>query len=305
MTLVSTIIPTHNRCDVLAEAIESVLAQSVDDHEIIVVDDNSTDDTKDVVSRYPVLYLHVVCGKPSMTRNAGIRASTGEYIAFLDDDDVWLPNRLRPALNRLQADPEAVMIYAQMQVTDWTLTERRCVYPQLPLPEGHPVREFLETVISCDALLIRRSVLDTIGMFDETIWGAEDMDFTVRLARAGKCLALQECVSMCRVPSDAGIDAAKPIIGGTSKWVSRHQDDTSLLEKHFSVADAYQPTLSERRRILRKRNGWFVDQLLEHAAMAKRANLAAERRAALQAAIIISPIHCLKNPRYWRLLLSK
>jgi len=124
------------------------------------------------------------------------------------------------------------------------------------------------------------------------------------LARAGKCIALQECVSMCRVPSDAGIDAAKPIIGGTSKWVSRHRDDTSLLEKHFAVADAYQPTSSERRRILRKRNGWFVDQLIEHAAMAKRANTADERRTALHAAFAISPVHCIKNSRYWRLLLN-
>ncbi len=304
MTKVSTIIATHNRASVLGQAIESVLTQGVEDHEVIVVDDNSTDNTPEVVAQYPVRHISVKCGKPSMTRNAGIRAATGVYIAFLDDDDVWLPNRLAPAVARLDADPDAVMVYAQVQLTDWTLTDRGWTFPPFPLAEGHPVREFLEDVIHVNGLLVRKSALDAVGLFDETTWGAEDMDFTVRLARAGKCLAIQECVALLRVPQDGVSDATKSIGGHTDTLLARHKDDVRLLEKHFAIPDAYQPSANDKKRILRKRNGWFVGQLIDQADKAKRAGASSERVRALRAAFGVSTLHCLISARYWKLLVG-
>jgi GT2 family glycosyltransferase len=97
MTLVSVIIPTHNRSALLKQAIESVLAVQSDDIElgVLVVDDGSVDDTAEAVKNHPVIYLRQRGGLgPSGTRNAGLDAAHGEYVAFLDDDDLWLPTNL-------------------------------------------------------------------------------------------------------------------------------------------------------------------------------------------------------------------
>ena len=97
MPTVSVVIPTYNRADLLSSAIDSVLAQSCPASEILVVDDGSTDTTAQVVMGYghPVQYLQLPhTGLPAATRNAGIRAATGDLLAFLDSDDLFLPDKL-------------------------------------------------------------------------------------------------------------------------------------------------------------------------------------------------------------------
>src|SRR4051794_40499207 len=96
--LISVIVPTHNRRDLVKEAIDSVVGQepSVADLELVVVDDNSSDDTAEVVGRYPqAKYIRVKEGTPAGTRNAGIAHASGTWLAFLDDDDAWLPQKVK------------------------------------------------------------------------------------------------------------------------------------------------------------------------------------------------------------------
>ena len=99
MELVSVIIPTYNRAACLREAIESVLSQTYKQFELIVVDDGSTDATGELLLQYgaKLSVLHTGHGGPSAARNCGIAAARGDYIAFLDSDDVWLPDKLRAA----------------------------------------------------------------------------------------------------------------------------------------------------------------------------------------------------------------
>src|SRR5262245_41772641 len=122
LPIVSVIIPTHNRAHVVPESIASVRAQegrgSIFELEIVVVDDASTDTTPEVMQGYPdikYVRLPVNPGLPA-ARNAGIKASTGKYIAFNDDDDLWLPYKLSLLVPALESDPQLSATYAQMIV---------------------------------------------------------------------------------------------------------------------------------------------------------------------------------------------
>jgi len=97
--LISVIILTHNRSSMLRQAIESVVAQIIDKMEIIVVADNSSDDTSQVYISYPVCYIKTSKGKPSATQNVGISIAKGKYICFLDDDDIFLTGWIKEAYN--------------------------------------------------------------------------------------------------------------------------------------------------------------------------------------------------------------
>ena len=93
---VSVVIPTYNSSQFIVETLESVFAQTYKDYEIIVVDDGSTDNTKEVLQPYTsrIKYIYKENGGPASARNVGIKSAQGEYIAFLDSDDRWLPEKL-------------------------------------------------------------------------------------------------------------------------------------------------------------------------------------------------------------------
>lgn len=120
---VTAIIPTHNRAELLRDALDSIFAQEGRgqqfDLDVVVVDDASTDHTPQVVSQYPEarsVRLPVNQGV-SAARNAGIDRSSGTYLAFLDDDDVWLPRKLSSQVAALEAHPEAGVAYSQFIIT--------------------------------------------------------------------------------------------------------------------------------------------------------------------------------------------
>src|SRR5210317_1951921 len=107
--LVSVIIPTYNRGWILAEAIDSVLAQDFKDYELIVVDDGSTDNTREILGRYgrDIVVLAQSNQGVSAARNRGIAACTGKFVAFLDSDDLWLPQKLSRQVNFFNSNTDA------------------------------------------------------------------------------------------------------------------------------------------------------------------------------------------------------
>ncbi|MCS6927145.1 MAG: glycosyltransferase [Candidatus Binatia bacterium] len=206
--LVSAIIPTHNRATLLAEALTSVYAQEGKgeefDLEVIVVDDASSDATPEVVERFPeARYIRFDRNRgPSAARNAGIAASTGTYISFLDDDDLWTPQRLRVLVPVLEADPEPGVAYGQVVER---FEGRESVGPHRA-PSGRIFRQvlmgFLPPIWS---MLIRRQVLETAGGFDETLWTGEDYDMALRLAFHTPFQFLPEPVSIYRLSRKASL----------------------------------------------------------------------------------------------------
>jgi glycosyltransferase involved in cell wall biosynthesis len=172
LPLISVIIPVYNRERYLAEAIESVLAQTYPAIELIVVDDGSTDLSAEVARGYPIIYHFQPNGGISAARNAGIALATGKFLAFLDSDDIWVADKLSKQMAAFEADPtlEAVFGYAQQFYSpelDETFRQRiRC-------PE-QPMVAHLAT-----AMLIEKSAFLRIGLFDPQLNTTTDISWYI------------------------------------------------------------------------------------------------------------------------------
>lgn len=190
MLLVSVIIPTYNREALLRLAVESVLGQTYDDLEVIVVDDGSEDRTGEVITslmeedgRLHYLRLDQKCG-PLVARNVGIRAARGEVIGFLDSDDEYLPRMLERNLEMLIRAEEAVgVVHCDCYVRDEARDQvRRFGVPKL---RGEVYEDLLRRPGPMfQGMLVRREVLERIGYLDEDVLpGFDEWDTAIRLAR--------------------------------------------------------------------------------------------------------------------------
>ena len=186
---VSVIIPTYNRPQYIGRAIESALAQTLQDVEIIVVDDGSQPPAREIVSRYeanaqgvPVRYLYLQPNQgPSAARNAGLREARGEYVAFLDDDDRWHPEKLARCVEALRKHPEAGWVYHRIESVD---AERGPILSFPAVVTGRTYRDLFKQFYAFPATVVmRRECLETVGVFDASFRLNEDYEFFLRLAR--------------------------------------------------------------------------------------------------------------------------
>jgi len=184
---VTVIVPTYNRAGYLAEAIGSVLAQTFDDFEVVVVDDGSTDGTAALVGAFDdarVRYLYQDHRGISAAMNAGVRSARGDYVARLDSDDRWLPHMLAALVPVLDARPAVGVVYGRGQAMD---REGRLISHVQGMPERFPgdaLRSLAYDDCTCNiALLVRRACFDRVGLYDETLPANEDWDMWLRVAR--------------------------------------------------------------------------------------------------------------------------
>ena len=189
MCMVSVIIPTYKHRDFILTTLSSVFAQTFSDYEVIVVNDGSPDDTAEVLRPLAeagrIRHIKQENQGQSAARNQGLAVARGEFIAYLDDDDVWPPDKLAWQVARLKAEPEAVLLYGPMKTLG---VEADQTYPGPDAPSGQVYDAFLKMnyIVSPGQTLIRRAALQIIGGFDESLWGADDWDLYIRLASKGK-----------------------------------------------------------------------------------------------------------------------
>jgi glycosyltransferase involved in cell wall biosynthesis len=188
MLKVSVIIPTFNRAQFLRLAIESVLSQTFQDFDIVVVDDESKDDTQEVVRSFGddrIKYIrHDAARGGSAARNTGITNSDSKYIAFLDDDDEWLPEKLEMQVDLLEKSRSKVgAVYTGHLVVDnnsgkilreWTPKRRGNIYNDMFS------RNWISTASS---LLLRRDCFNKAGLFDENLPSFQDYDLWIRISK--------------------------------------------------------------------------------------------------------------------------
>ncbi len=180
---ISVIIPTYNRRHLLPFAIQSILDQTYTDFEIIVVDDASTDGTKEVLSRFKdkrIRYIrHGENRGISAARNTGIHASKGDFVAFLDDDDTHLPGKLMSQLNIIESsDLNVGLVYVGIQYVDEYGNPIGISLPSKSIWYGLSHSDF----IGGQTPLVRKKCFDEIGVFDEDLPYFEDRDMWLRLS---------------------------------------------------------------------------------------------------------------------------
>ena len=185
---VSVIIPTFNRAAFLKSAIKSALHQTYDDIEIIVVDDNSSAPVHDVIKKLQDTRIKYIRHKHnfgvSVARNTGIKASKGKYIAFLDDDDEWLPEKLEKQVEIIKKSSEKVCgIYSNFFIIDNFKKKTTDINPKIKVKRGNLFKQFaLGNPIHTSTVFIKKKCIKEIGLFDETISYMEDRDLWIRLA---------------------------------------------------------------------------------------------------------------------------
>jgi glycosyltransferase involved in cell wall biosynthesis len=181
--------PTYNRAAYIADAVRSVQAQTYPHVEIIVADDGSNDNTAEIVAQFgsAVVYLPLTHrGQPAATRNAALRVAKGEYIAFLDSDDLFLPGRLARQVSALIEHPDAGLVYSNGYFfREDPETPTGHVLDGLPTPSGAALADLLRgNFLTSPVVLIRRRCLDSVGGFDERpeFFAVEDYDLWLRIA---------------------------------------------------------------------------------------------------------------------------
>lgn len=190
MPKVSVVIPAYNCERFISTAIESVLGQTYGDYEIIVVNDGSTDKTDEVLSRYAskIKKIYQPNKGPAEARNTGIANSEGGYIAFLDQDDAWLPEKLRMQVEVMEKNNKLGLVYTDTYVLkDKEFGNADCLCRrsfQTRQPHRGSVIEylFLDNFIATSSVMVRKECFSEIGMFDPSVVPSEDYDRWLRIA---------------------------------------------------------------------------------------------------------------------------
>ena len=210
MPKVSVIIPAYNQAQFIAEAIQSVLNQTFQDFEVIVIDDGSTDNTPEITSAFPVKYFRQENRKLPAARNRGIELSSGELIVFLDSDDILLKNTLEKGVEVLDTCPEAGFSYGQAYLMDekgQILGLRKAGSKRSCLRQGiDEIGDFLVSgnhILPC-TVMTRRDCLERVGPFDPDFnSGSEDVDLWVRLAMRHAVAYIAEPLAKYRIHSSS------------------------------------------------------------------------------------------------------
>jgi len=228
MPTVSVVIPTHNQATYLGQAIESVQRQTFPDWELWVVDDGSTDQTKDLVAGYltdvRVHYRVQPHQERAIARNQGITQSSGRYLAFLDADDVWFPQKLEQQVAALRRREDAGLCYTFTRRISGSGEVLNEAWP----PGGYEGRILPQLIrrncIITSTVMVTRRCLNQVGLFDETLptWGCEDWDLWMRIAKSYDVVCLREPLILYR--RHASVTAPEQVV----------RSGVAVLEKRFA-----------------------------------------------------------------------
>lgn len=243
MPTVSVVIPTYNRAHLLKRAIQSVLNQTYQDFELIIVNDGSTDETEEVIKTFAddrISYIrHDKNRGMSIALNSGLERARGEFIAFQDSDDEWIPNKLERQMEVFKNLPEHFgVIYTSFVHIKG---DRRKLLPPSP-KSGYIYSDILKERDTCwiaqPSVLIRKECFEKVGFFDENLPSLLDWDMWLRLSKHYHFYHLNEV--LCKIhesPTDSLIfDRRKFLIAEElvfKKYLESMKQDPKILAKHY------------------------------------------------------------------------
>lgn len=204
---VSAIITTHNRCELLKKAIKSVIKQTYKNIECIVIDDNSQDDTQkymeNLIKEYRFIKYIRITEKEhqggAYARNLGIKESSGEYIAFLDDDDEWMDTKIEKQVEILDNNKDVSLVICGRKIEYYP---DNIYVKEKTVDEGIKdySKKILYNIIGVTSMMMfRRDVLDKVNYFDEKLNYWQEYDLTIRVCQISKVAFLDECLILYRV----------------------------------------------------------------------------------------------------------
>jgi dTDP-4-amino-4,6-dideoxygalactose transaminase/glycosyltransferase involved in cell wall biosynthesis len=181
---VSVVIPTYNSADMVREAVASVLGQTYSDYEVVVIDDGSADHTESAMRQFGdrVRYFKQENQGAGAARNSGIRRARGEYVAFLDSDDLWSSKKLDEQIPLLERDPEIGLVYSDWAVVSENRVVEDSYLRKVPSASGYVFDQLVRWgFILTSGVVVRRACLDDIGDFDNSLSIAQDYDLWLRI----------------------------------------------------------------------------------------------------------------------------
>ncbi|HEX9097381.1 MAG TPA: glycosyltransferase family A protein [Candidatus Dormibacteraeota bacterium] len=283
----SVVVPTHDRPDYLRQALASIRALDGPDidFEIIVAEDTVGSRTGLIAGEFGARLVRASNRGAAASRNAGLRAATGEYLAFLDDDDVWLPGHLRPHLALLKAQPRLRAAISQVRNADPTLTNLGPAWPVHVSASEDVFHAFYTFFPQIGATVARASILDSVGFQNESLLGSEDWDWHLRLA-------LKHPIGFIPVPS-VGYRTRPP--GADDELILlRVREHRHVFWSRAWHAGRRSPSPLALLRAWSRHRGRFASYLIGSAEARLAAGDVPGARRALRRAFGASPPHCVR-----------
>jgi glycosyltransferase involved in cell wall biosynthesis len=287
--LLSVVVPTRDRPELLREALASVTQVAGGDlaAEVIVVDASPGEPSADrAAADFGAIFLRAPGASSSAARNAGMARARGEYLMFLDDDDVVLPGHLRPHLALLRGRPELAGVFGQVRLADFELVQRTEPFPD-PDEVGHMVTYLLGRPHQIGSWVLRTSLRESIGPFDESLAAAQDWDWLLRAA-------LRHPVAFVPVPC---LLFRQRRFGSSDRLnLMRLRYMRRVFLRNAWRAGAGQPSVLRRAQLFVHHNGVTAGHFLNSLRLHDRAGDSASIRFAVRGALASSPPHTA-----WRL----
>jgi glycosyltransferase involved in cell wall biosynthesis len=271
--LVSVVIPAYNCAPFIGETLDSVYRQTYGNWEVIVIDDGSTDETRAALAPHigRIRYLHQQNRGTAAARNAGVRQARGELIAFLDHDDVWLPEKLELQVHVMQTSLECGLVFTDGKIfTADGIRQKSVISSRLDewidahrtedmrVVKGDIVRNllFCNEIASASSVMVRRECFDRAGGFDEAIAITDDYDLWLRIARAYPVALIQRCLYMWRWYDES---QSGPIPDRMQRW---WEATLVVMEKHLPLApsDLRRPLRAHMARQYWQRARYYFDR---------------------------------------------
>jgi glycosyltransferase involved in cell wall biosynthesis len=249
MTVFSVVIPAYNRAASISKAIDSVFAQSLSDFEVVIVDDGSKDETASIVKRYNdgrIKYVYQDNAGGSSARNTGVNHSQGQYIAFLDSDDIFLPHHLESALVELEK-ADNICVFTQVIVErDDELTFLKP--PRGPKPDEHFCEYLMNNrgFVQTSTLVVPRQIACQVR-FDTNISAGQDKDFAIKLTNFGARLVM----------------LAKPGAVWDDRWSENRLSSRSNYIQRIDWLNRIRPTITQKA--YDGEMGWHIAKAMAHA----------------------------------------